>query len=100
MQFTVKYSKDQIPFPDNTQRGLPFASSYPNRFKWNIPFCLARRICTIAENNAEKLKSTENVKPNLLKYHYPNSLIKQEFQKVLLIPQKDLRKPKKPSKYL
>ena len=34
---------------------------------------------------------------NLSKYHYPNSLIKQEFQKALSITQKILRKPKKPS---
>ena len=54
-------------------------------------------ICTVAENNAEKLKNLENLKTNLSKYHYPDSLIKQGFQKALSIPQKDLRKPKKPS---
>ena len=110
----MEYSKDQIPFldilikrnengiwmdlyhkPTDTQRCLPFTSSHPNHCKRNIPFCLARRICTIAENNTEKLKNLENLKSNLSKYHYPNSLIKQGFQKVLSIPQKDLRKPKK-----
>ena len=49
----------------------------------------------MAENNAEKLKNLENLKTNLSKYHYPDSLIKQGFQKALSIPQKDLRKPKK-----
>ena len=39
----------------------------------------------------------ENLKSNLSKYYYSNSLIKQGFQKALSIPQKDLRKPKKPS---
>ena len=39
----------------------------------------------------------ENLKTNLSKYHYPDSLIKQGFQKAFSIPQKDLRKPKKPS---
>ena len=39
----------------------------------------------------------ENLKSNLLKYSYPDSLIKQGLQKTLSIPQKDLRKPKKPS---
>ena len=39
----------------------------------------------------------ENLKSNLSTYYYPNSLIKQGFQKALSIPQKDLRKPKKPS---
>ena len=69
----------------------------PNHCNRNIPFCLARRICTIAENNAEKLKNLENLKTNLSKYHYPDSLIKQGFQKAFSIPKKDLRKPKKPS---
>ena len=116
IHFIMEYSKDQIPFldilikrnengiwmdlyhkPTDTQRCLPFTSSHPNHCKRNIPFCLARRICTIAENNAEKLKNLENLKTNLSKYHYPDSLIKQGFQKALSIPQKDLRKPKKPS---
>ena len=58
------------------------------------PFCLARRICTIAENNTVKLKNLENLKSNLSKYHYPNSL---GFQKAPSIQQKDLGKLKKPS---
>ena len=113
IQFTMEDSKDQIPFldilikrnkngiwmylyhkPTDTQRCLPFTSSHPNHCKRNIPFCLARRICTIAENNAEKLKNLENLKTNLSKYHYPDSLIKQGFQKALSIPQKDLLKIK------
>ena len=39
----------------------------------------------------------ENLKTNLSKYHYLDSLIKQGFQKALSVPQKGLRKPKKPS---
>ena len=42
-------------------------------------------------------KNLENLKSNLSKYNYPDSLIKQGFQKALSIPQKDLQKPKKPS---
>ena len=114
IQFTMEYSKDQVPFldfltkrnengvwmdlyhkPTDTQRRLP--SSHPNHCKRNIPFCLERRICTIAENNAEKLKILENLKTNLSKHHYPDSLIKRGFQRAFSIPKKDLRKPKKPS---
>ena len=77
----MEYSKDQIPFldilikrnensiwmdlyhkPTDTQRCLPFTSSHPNHCKRNIPFCLGQRICTIAENNAEKLRNLENLK--------------------------------------
>ena len=68
--------------PTDTQRCLPFTSSQSNHCKRNIPFCLAQRICTIAENNAEKLKNLENLKTTLSKYHYPDSLIKQGFEKV------------------
>ena len=96
IQFTMEYSKDEIPIldilikrnenviwmdlyhkPTDTQLCLPCTSSYPNHFKQNIPFCLARKICTVAENNNEKLKNLENLKSNLSKYHYPDSLIKQ-----------------------
>ena len=115
----MEYSNDQIPFLDilikrnkngmwmelyhkpidtsSTPRCLPFTSSHPNHCKQNIPFCLAQRICTIAESNTEKLKNLKNLRSNLSKYHYPNSLIKQGFQKALSVPQKVLRKPKKPS---
>ena len=106
----MEYRTDQTPFPDilikrnkngiwmdlyhqptNTQRCLPFTSSHPNHCKPNIPFCLVQRICTIAEDNAEKLRNLENLKSNLSKYYYPDSLIKQGFQIALSIPQKDLR---------
>ena len=116
IQFTMEYSKDQIPFldilikrnengiwmdlyhkPTDTQRCLPFTFSHPNHCKRNIPFSLTRRFCTVTENNTEKLKNLENLKLNLSKYHYPNSLINQGFQKALSIPQKHLRKPKKTS---
>ena len=68
IQFPMKYSKDQVPFldilikrsenaiwmdlyykPTDTQRYLPFTSSDTNHSKRNIPFSLARRICTITE---------------------------------------------------
>ena len=94
------YSNDQIPFldilikrnenviwmdlyhkPTDTQWCLPFTSSHPNHCKQNIPFCLAQRICTIAENNAVKLKNLKNLKSNLSKYNYPDSLVKQVFEK-------------------
>ena len=99
----MEYKKDQIPFldilikrskngiwmdlyykPTDTQRcRLPFASSHRNHCKRNIPFSLVRRICTIAENNTEKLKNLENLISNLSKYNYPYSLIKQGYQKAL-----------------
>ena len=83
----MEYSKHQIPFldilikrnrndismnlfhnPTGTQRCLCFTSSHPNHCKRNNPFCLEQRICTTAENNAEKLKNLKNVNSKLSKY--------------------------------
>ena len=38
----------------DTQRCLPFNSCHPKHYKNNIPFTLARRICTIVENSEVK----------------------------------------------
>ena len=113
IQFTIEYSKDQIPILDTlikrNENGIRIdlyhkpidtktpIDTYGHHCKRNIPFCLARKICSIAENNTEKLKNLENLKSILLKYHYTDSIIKLRFQKVLSKPQKDLQKPIKPS---
>ena len=116
IQLIIDYSKDQITFLEiftkrneneiwiihyhkqtDTQRCLPFTSRHPNYCKRNILFCLTRKICAIAENHAKKLKNLENLKSNLYKYHYPDSLIKRWFQIAFSIPQKDLKKHKKSS---
>ena len=41
----------------------------------------------------------ENLKSDFLKYHSPDSLLKQWSRKALSIPQKDLWKPKNPNLY-
>ena len=83
----MEYSKDSIHFlyiltkrsndkiwmdiyykPTDTHRCLPFSSNHPKHCKKNIPFTLARRICTIVENTEAKMKHLENLKMNLSKY--------------------------------
>ena len=54
----------------DTRRCLPFSSSHPNLCKKNILFTLARRICTIAENQQQKLRHLSELKENLKKYDY------------------------------
>ena len=66
--------------PIDSQRYLPFTPSHPNLCKRNVSFYLAQRICTIAENNGEKLENLENLKSNLSKYNYPDLLVKQGFR--------------------
>ena len=78
--------------PTDTHWCLPFSSSYPNHCKKNIPFTLARRICTIVENQQQKLRHLSELKKNLKKYHYPVNIITNGIKKALEIPQNELRK--------
>ena len=109
----MEYSKDAIPFldilikrnndkiwmdiyykPTDTHRCLPFSSNHPKHCKKNIPFTLARRICTIVENTEAKMKHLENLKMNLSKYQYPKQLTEFGINKALSIPLQELRTPK------
>ena len=112
IQFTMEYGDVAIPLldilikrdktkvwmdlyhkPTDTQRCLPFSSSHPNHCKRNIPFTLARRICTIVENQQQKLKHIHELKSNLKKYEYPETLIANGIQKALGISQETLTTP-------
>ena len=42
--------------PTDTQRCLPYSKSHPKHCLKNILFVMARRICTIVENNSLKNK--------------------------------------------
>ena len=109
IQFIMEYSKDASPFlgilikrsidiiwmdiyykPTDTHRCLPFSSNHPKHCKKNIPFTLARRICTIVENTEAKMKHLENLKLNLSKYQYPKQLTEFGINKALSIPLQEL----------
>ena len=109
----MEYSKDVIPFldilikrnndkiwidiyykPTDNHRCLPFSSNHPKHCKKNIPFTLARRICTIVENTEAKVKHLENLKMNLRIYQYPKQLTEFGINKALSIPLQELRTPK------
>ena len=80
--------------PTDTRRCLPFSSSHPNYCKKTIPFTLARRICTIVENQQQKLRHLSELKENLKIYDYPVNIATSGIKKTLEIPQNELRKPK------
>ena len=80
--------------PTDTNRCLPFSSNHPKHCKKNIPFTLARCICTIVENTEAKMKHLENLKMNLSKYQYPKQLTEFGINKALSIPLQELRTPK------
>ena len=70
--------------PTDKQKSLPFTSSHLNHCKQNIP----KTIFPISKNNVKRLWNLKNLKSNLLKYHYSDSLIKQGYQKSPSILQK------------
>ena len=86
----MEHTKDQIPFLDILIKSNKIHCSR------NIQFCLVQKICTIAENNAEKLRNWDILKSNLSKYHSLDSLINQAFQKTLAIPKKMYKNTKNP----
>ena len=80
--------------PADTGRYLPYSSSHPKSCKVNIPFCLARRICTIVENVSAKEKHVRELKQIMLQQNYPLSVIDHGITKVKQIPQAELRRSK------
>ena len=78
----------------DTRRYLPYSSAHPKHCKINIPSCLARRICTIVENEQAKRKHLEELKQTMLQQKYPLNVINRRIDKALAIPQSELRQPK------
>ena len=112
IQFTMEVSKHESPFldilikkderiwmdlyhkPTHTERYVPFNSNHPPHCKRNIPFTLARRICTIVENEEKKQEHLKKLKENLKSQKYPKEIIDNGISNALRIPQPELRTPK------
>ena len=73
---------------------MPFTSNHPRHCLTNIPFSLARRICTIVENENVKEKRFKELKRTLLEQKYPKSLIEASILRAKEIPLEILRQPK------
>lgn len=110
LQFTCENSYTTLPFldvlvkkqgckidtdiyykPTDSHQYLNFKSCHPSHTKRNIPYSLARRICTIVSEHNTKLKRLHELSIFLAKQGYPEGLIKDSINKVKCIPQKDLR---------
>ena len=52
----------------------------------NIPFCLARLICAIAEEEETKLKRLSELKASLKKRKHPIALIESSIERALQVP--------------
>ena len=113
IQFIMEKSQTRLPFldiminksgtkiwmdiynkPTDLKRYVPFTSNYPWHCLANIPFSLARRICTIVENENVKEKRFKELKRTLLEQKYPKSLIEASILRAKEIPLEILRQPK------
>lgn len=94
IQFTMEKSDKELPFldlriikngscittdlyckPTDTHQYLDFRSCHPSHTKRNIPFNLARRICTIITDKTLRSKRLEELKIFLQRHRYPKNLI-------------------------
>ena len=80
--------------PTDTKQYLDYRSYHPRHIKNNIPFNLARRICTITSEVETTHRRLDELRIFLNKCNYPNNVINTGFQKALAIPKDTLRKRK------
>ena len=78
----------------DTRRCVPFNSCHSKQCKKNIPFILARRVCTIVENNEVRKKRLGKLQKVLYPQEYPQNLVQEAIRKVATIPTKNLRASK------
>ena len=84
----------------DAHQSLQLHSCHPSHTKRNIPFNLAKRICTIVSYPELRTKQLKLLKIYLIKQHYLENLIDGGVNKSLNIPLTELRKtkPKKDQK--
>ena len=80
--------------PTDSKRYVQFTSNHPRHCLTNILFSLARRICTIVENENVKEKRFKELKKTLLEQKYPRSLIDASILRAKEIPLEILKQPK------
>lgn len=80
--------------PTDTKRYLNYHSNHPRHVKNNIPYNLARRICSIVVRpNLLSLRLAE-LKQNLVRCNYPAKLVEVGINKALSIPLNEIRAAK------
>ena len=92
IQFTMEHSREKLPFldilvfkngnklstdiyykPTDTHQYLNFKSCHPRHVKNNIPYCLAKRICTIVIEKELRKQRLEELTIFLRKQNYPEN---------------------------
>lgn len=115
--FTMEHDNDKLPFLDillykkgnklmtdifykdtDTHQYLNFYSCHPKHNKNNIPYCLARRICSIVSDPEIKTKRLNELEEFLNRQNYPKKIIMKGIQKAASLPITELRSTKDKSK--
>ena len=110
IKFTTEYNTGQITFLDvlikkdqdrlltdtnykitDTKQHLDYSSNHPRQIKRNIPYNLARRICTIVDTDYDKEKRLQELSDRLSKRGYPKDLINNGTTKAKTFKQEELR---------
>lgn len=100
INYTTEQSPDSIPFldilviktgrklstdiyykPTDTKQYLNYKSCHPRATKNNVPYNLARRICTIVSDPDIRKLRLEELKSSLLSRDYPEGVIKKGIEK-------------------
>ena len=77
--------------PTDSKRYVPFTSNHIQHCLTDIPFSLARRICTIVENKNIKEKCLKELKKTLLEQKCPKSVIEASMLRAKEILPESLR---------
>ena len=92
-----KISTDIFYKPTDTKKYLDYKSCHPRHIKNNIPFNLARRICTITSEAETTERRLQELKFYLIQCNYPCHVIDLGFKKAISIPKETLRSRKEPT---
>ena len=77
--------------PTDSKRYVPFTSNHIQHCLTDIPFSLARRICTIVEDKNIKEKCLKELKKTLLEQKCPKSVIEASMLRAKEILPESLR---------
>ena len=75
----------------DTHQYLDYRSCHPKHTKRNIPYCLARRICTIVSQTNTRDQRLDELKIFLKHQHYPDQIITKGIEKAKEHSMEELR---------
>ena len=83
--------------PTDNHNYVPFNSNHPKHTLKNIPYNLARQLCTIVDSKKTLKMRMKELQETLTHLGYPQKLIENGFKKSKAIPQEELRTAKEKS---